>query len=172
MAISQRHPSKYYPHLQLPPDQNIHPLANIISAFFQSYVQHKFFQGKIHRYVVDLYIDSQERAWIIDFNVWGRRTDALLFDWTELTALGAKVSNLKCSTHCQNGEDAKIPIPEVRVVTKDMKSMTYDPLSSFRGPTDVMDLFSGGSGNANGISQEGMPSFDEFMKQCVKPSEL
>jgi len=57
-----------------------------------------------------------------------------------------------------------IPPPEMRVVTRDMKSMTYDPLSIFRGPTDVMDLM-GGNG---GASEE----FEEFMKQCVKPSEM
>ena len=52
----------------------------------------------------------------------------------------------------------------MRVVTKDMKSMTYDPLSSYRGPTDVMDLV-GSDGNYK-------PSFEEFMRQCVRPSEM
>lgn len=61
-------------------------------------------------------------------------------------------------------EEVTIPMPEMRVVTKDMKSMTYDPLSTFRGPTDVMDLMS----STGGASQE----FEEFMKRCVKPSEL
>lgn len=60
---------------------------------------------------------------------------------------------------------SSVPMPEMRVVTKDMKSMTYDPLSSYRGPTDVMDLL----GNGGDTSA---PSFEEFMKQCVRPSEM
>ena len=135
---------------------------------------------------MDLYIDSQERVWIIDFNVWARRTEGLLFDWKELIKLGEVVASMKkiqqeqqlqnqcntmsCDKHGTTSdseskeEEVTIPMPEMRVVTKDMKSMTYDPLSTFRGPTDVMDLMS----STGGASQE----FEEFMKRCVKPSEL
>ena len=54
---------------------------------------------------------------------------------------------------------------EMRVVTKDMKSMTYDLLSSYRGPTDLVNLL-GGSGGTGG--EDSGPSFEEFMKQCVR----
>jgi hypothetical protein len=57
-------------------------------------------------------------------------------------------------------------IPEWKVVTKDMKSMTYDPLSSYRGPTDVINLLGGDSASV------GCDNFEEFMKQCVRPSEM
>ena len=68
-----------------------------------------------------------------------------------------------------------IPMPEFRVVTKDMKDLTYDPLSSFRGPTDVMNLFGvrnneNDSGDGGGF--EGNPSFQQFMEKCVRPSEM
>ena len=59
---------------------------------------------------------------------------------------------------------------ERRVATKDMKSMAYDPLSCYRGPTNVMDLLNNGNGNAD--SDGNMPSFEAFMKQCVRPSEM
>lgn len=160
VAISQRHPSKFYSHLQ-PSDDNDHPLIEIIQKFFGRYVKKRFANGKLHRYVVDLYVDSQERTWIVDFNTWGSRTDGLLFDWEELTNLGIGVSNA-------NHGEMQVE-PEFRVVTKDMKSMTYDPLSSFRGPTDVMDLL--GQGNSDSDGFDGA-SFENFMKQCVRPSEM
>lgn len=129
--------------------------------FFYTYVHKKFAAGILHRYVLDLYVDSQERSWIVDFNVWGSRTDGLLFDWEELSTL-ANANDIR-----RNGATVE---PEMRVVTKDMKSMTYDPLSSFRGPTDVMDLLGQGASESSGF--EGNPSFENFMQQCVRPSEL
>jgi hypothetical protein len=161
VAISQRHPSKYYSHLQAPSEDDDHPLLAIIEKFYKKYVKGRFANGKIHRYVLDLYIDSQQRTWIVDFNVWGSRTDGLLFDWEELTKLGLDASSAK--------NDRLEVEPEFRVVTKDMKSMTYDPLSSFRGPTDVMDLLGHGNGDNDGFDG---PSFENFMKQCVRPSEM
>ena len=34
--------------------------------------------------VLDVYLDKKNRIWIIDFNVFGEPTSALLFEWTEL----------------------------------------------------------------------------------------
>mmetsp|Transcript_26549 Transcript_26549/g.56458 ORF Transcript_26549/g.56458 Transcript_26549/m.56458 type:complete len:526 (+) Transcript_26549:60-1637(+) len=226
VAISQRHHSKFYNHLQHPSvtddgrdhdnntsstssndcnvehEKNIpatspsaypitpHPIAIQIQKFFRTYIRHRFPNANgntssFHKYVVDVYIDSQDRVWIIDFNVWADRTESLLFSWEELMELGHTMTNFKKNLAINNDEwkinanndtesnEAKtisdsdaimIPPPEMRVVTRDMKSMTYDPLSIFRGPTDVMDLM-GGNG---GASEE----FEEFMKQCVKPSEM
>lgn len=171
VGISQRHPSKYYPYLQPPSDETSHPIVNIIQQFFDIYVRNRFAQGAVHRYVIDLYVDSQERTWIIDVNVWGSRTDALLFDWKELAELGDSVSSIKRATTKQTGIESSIPMAEMRVVTKDMKSITYDPLSSFRGPTDVMDFMNVSISGTDG-SLDGIASFQEFMQQCVRPSEM
>ena len=162
VAISQRQTSKFYPHLQPPSDGSAHPSKIIIHAFFQTYIQKRFAQGDIHKYVMDLYLDSQERVWIVDFNVWGDRTDGLLFDWKDLMEIVSQ--NCNNNNEQTEDDDAETKLPEMRVVTKDMKSMTYDPLSSYRGPTDVMDLV-GSDGNYK-------PSFEEFMRQCVRPSEM
>lgn len=167
VALCQRHPTKFYPHLQSSANQ-VNPILPIIQTFFCKYVQKRFANGAVHRYVLDLYVDSQERTWIVDFNVWGSRTDAMLFDWKELMELVQDFSNTK---QICNNLDTESPLraPEFRVVTKDMKSMTYDPLSSFRGPTDAMDLLSCNSDSDGGF--EGT-SFENFMKQCVRPSEM
>ena len=182
MAISQRHPSKYYSHLQQPSvasdddnDENDdyvgsilyprppHPHAVTILAFFESYVRDRFAGGSMSRYVMDVYLDVRDRAWIVDFNVWGGRTDCgpLFEGWGELSALGDRARGARSA----GGR----PIPEMRVVTRDMKSMTYDPLSSYRGPTDVVNLLGGGGGIGG---EDCGPSFEEFMKQCVRPSKM
>ncbi|KAL7448972.1 hypothetical protein ACHAWC_001079, partial [Mediolabrus comicus] len=92
VAISQRHPTKFYSHLQLSEEDynndEIHPTTLIIHSFYKTYIQHRFAHGDISRYVMDVYVDSQERTWIVDFNVWGTRTDSLLFDWDELMKIG------------------------------------------------------------------------------------
>lgn len=169
IAISQRHPTKFYSHLQLSEEDEYHPTTLIIHSFYKTYIQHRFAHGNMSRYVMDVYVDSQERTWIVDFNVWGVRTDSLLFDWDELMKIGNGVMKLKKEEDC-------VPMPELRVVTKDMKDLTYDPLSSFRGPTDVMDLLGAGGGsggdNEGEGGFEGNPSFRQFMEQCVRPSEL
>ena len=178
VAISQRHPTKFYSHLQLPSskedgddddndevqDQQQNPTyVETIQTFYKTYVQKRFANGKVHRYVMDVYVDSQERTWIVDFNVWATRTDGLLFDWEELMRIGQdRVS----SERGDEGHDE----PEVRVVTKDMKDLTYDPLSSFRGPTDVMSLMGGAGNNDDGGFEPS--SFQNFMEQCVRPSEM
>ena len=180
IAISQRHPTKFYSHLQLPADQDNdddddeeevqhhhHPTyVEIIQDFHETYVQNRFADGQVHRYVMDVYVDSQERTWIVDFNVWGTRTDALLFDWVELMTIGQD-----CVSETNDNDDdvGEISVPEVRVVTKDMKDLTYDPLSSFRGPTDVMSLMGAGSNDDGGFEPS---SFKNFMEQCVRPSEM
>ena len=185
IGISQRHATKFYTHLQ-PPNQEEelhHPISNVITSFHETYVQHRFNDGKMDRYVMDVYVDSQERVWIVDFNVWARRTDALLFDWDELIQLageqqsvGSKSGGDDHNDNCnnENGEENNCQeanlMPEWRVVTKDMKDLTYDPLSSFRGPTDVMNLMGGGGNNEDGGFDA--TSFKDFMEQCVRPSEM
>jgi hypothetical protein len=170
VAISQRHPSKYYPHLQQSSCEQFNPIIATIRKFFCQYVRKRFSGGRVHRYVLDLYVDSQERTWILDFNVWGSRTDGLLFEWKELMDLGLNVSST-VRNHKPFEREPIRPIPQFRVVTEDMKSMTYDPLSSFRGPTDVIDLMGSCNSDNNGSFADN-PSFEDFMKQCVHPSEI
>ena len=131
VAISQRHPSKYYSHLQQPSvasddenDENDdyvgsilyprppHPHAVTILAFFESYVRDRFAGGSMSRYVMDVYLEVRDRAWIVDFNVWGGRMDCgpLFEGWGELSALG------DCARGARSAGGR--PIPEMRVVTR------------------------------------------------------
>ncbi len=115
-AISQRHCITHYPFL-LEQQQEI---RDRIQAFFQQFIQHQFYDE--HEYVFDVYIDQQNRVYLIDFNVFYPTTDALLFDWKELYTLSSTI--------------IKDP-PLMRVVeTKD--SILPDPLSSYRVPVDFV----------------------------------
>jgi hypothetical protein len=167
-------------HQQQEKQQQQHPYVAIILEFYMTYVQYTFANGKVDNYILDIYLDTHNRVWIIDFNIWGSRTDALLYNWEELIVLANKVHNVTSSNSNNTGvtsSNANVGltttaleiIPEWKVVTKDMKSMTYDPLSSYRGPTDVVNLLGGGSGDSACVGGE---NFEEFMKQCVRPSEM
>lgn len=217
IAICQRHPSKYYNHLQIMDDDNNlssndlddcedsdagdtgiqqqqqqnqqqHPYVDIIQEFYLTYVQYKFANGKVDNYVLDIYLDTRNRVWIIDFNIWGSRTDALLYNWDELILLANQIHDVKRGDSSSNntgdgnagvtgcssdvGLTSLKVIPEWKVVTKSMNSMTYDPLSSYRGPTDVINLLGGSGGSSSSINGVGGENFEEFMKQCVRPSEM
>ena len=82
------------PNLLIPPillcetRQWPYPSVILYAAFFESYVRDRFAGGSMSRYIV--YLDVRDRAWIVDFNVWGGRTDCgpLFDDWSELSALG------------------------------------------------------------------------------------
>ena len=113
--------------------------------FFEDCIRQRFASGACANYVVDVYLDQSNRPWILDFNVWARTTDSLLFEWSELVTLDV--------------EDD----PHVRIV-ETANEVRQDPLASYRAPIDAVDLASMTGGDAT--------QFEEFMKQCQKPSEL
>jgi hypothetical protein len=79
------------------------------------------------RYVMYVYLDNvRDCAWIVDFNVRGGRTDCgpLFDDWIELWRWAT------ARARSEGGVGGGRLMPEMRVVTKDMKSMMYNPLSS------------------------------------------
>lgn len=73
--------------------------------------------------VFDVYIDATSRVWLVDFNVFGYPTGALLFDWNELAQSFARA-------------DARDVEVDYRVVTSATAVMPSDSGLS-RGPIDV-----------------------------------
>jgi len=142
IGISQRHHSQHFPHLS----RDRFVIRLMIIEFFDEIVHNRFASGRVANYVFDAYIDKKEKVWIVDFNVWGTRTDPLMFEWSELVAM-----------------DAPDALPEIRVVETD-KQVRADPLSSYRAPIDCIHVAS----VTGGISAQ----FEEFMKQCERPSAL
>lgn len=139
VAISQRNHTQHYPHLLRDKDD----IQSTVLTFFDEYVQNQFADGMVSRYVLDVYIDQKQRVWIVDFNVWGKSTDTLLFEWSELLTLDV--------------EDE----PTFRIV-ETAQEVRQDPLSSYRAPIDTVDLASMTTASSQ---------FEEFMKQCERPSQ-
>jgi hypothetical protein len=142
VAISQRNHTQHYPHLLLDAPR----IREKLSDFFEDYVRERFADGAVGNYVLDVYMDQKDRVWILDFNIWARSTDSLLFEWPELLTIDG------------DEEEAVFKIVETA------QQVRQDPLASYRAPIDTVDL-------AN-MTQGDMKQFEEFMKQCRKPSEL
>jgi hypothetical protein len=141
LAISQRNHTQHYPHLS----QDVSSwMTTKLLDFFYDTIQHVFAKDAVHNYVVDMYIDQKQRVWLVDFNVWGRSTDSLLLEWSELTMLDLEEE------------------PCVRIV-ETTQQVRQDPLSSYRAPIDTVDLAS--------MTRGDKTEFEEFMKQCQKPTQ-
>ena len=146
MAISQRHHIQYYPHLK----QDHQSIRKNIINFFDHVIRDNYASGQdIPNYVFDVYVDKNDRVWLIDFNLYHTRTDALLFTWEEIQSIASSLASL--------GEES---MPKMRIVENE-NEVHYDPLASYRAPIDTVDLAS---------DQFGSQSFQEFMKLCQKPS--
>ncbi|GKY98643.1 hypothetical protein MPSEU_000821000 [Mayamaea pseudoterrestris] len=134
VAVCQRHDSQHFPHLQ----RDAYMIRSLIVEFFDEIVCGKFANGAIVKYVFDCYVDQHEKVWIVDFNVWGRRTDTLLYTWDELEAMDSDM-------------------PEMRIVETD-KQVRSDPLASYRAPIDAVHLASLTGGDPK--------AFEALMKLC------
>ena len=132
-----------------------------IIDFFHQTIQYTYANNTIHNYVFDVYIDKNDRVWLIDFNIWADRTDTLLFSWEEIINITNKVMTNSNSNDKNDNDIGKENVyPEIRVVMED-NQVKCDPLSSYRVPIDTVDLAS---------EQFGTHSFQEFMAMCQPPS--
>lgn len=90
LAVSQRHPSIYFPHLSKKEEQD--KLIQQISARFEKHIRHRF---TLTRYAFDVFVGKppKMKVSLVDFSPWGPSTDPLLFDWEELADLHAKAES-------------------------------------------------------------------------------
>ena len=81
---------------------------HVIQEVMTDWIIPNFAHGQVSNFVVDVYMDQQNRLWILDFNVWGIRTDSLLFDWNELQQqqqFGNNKNNNKNDKNDNNNND-------------------------------------------------------------------
>ena len=141
VALTQRHTDQYFDHIV----QDRDDLLFMVQEFFTEVVQHQYADGAIPNYVMDVYIDRQDRVWIVDFNIWGDRTDALLFEWDELNEWpGDKETEFRMI------ETAKEILPQA--------------LHNYRAPVDTVYLAGLTGGNPD--------KFQAFMDLCQQPSAM
>ena len=95
----------------------------------------------------------------MDFNPWSQSTDSLLFDWSELVTMDDEDADVTGD----DDDDEPQLLPDFRIVETNQQ-VRQDPLASYRAPIDTVDLASMVGGDAK--------QFEEFMKQCQKPSEI
>jgi hypothetical protein len=162
IAISQRNHSEHYPHLK----KEYMKIRSLLIDFYDEFIHGNFADGLIQNYVFDVYVDKNERVWLIDFNLWSTRTDALLFTWDDLMQLQSDeyIEDLEQNTEEVNTSDIiemANTKPEIRVVMSE-REVHYDPLANYRAPIDTVDL----------ASENGSKAFQEFMAMCSKPSEI
>jgi D123 len=188
LGISQRHQQYHFPFLPQHQDEYL----ELICDFYNLVIRPNVHQMSYHlqQYVVDLYIDQQQRIWIIDFNVWGTRTDALLFHWSELITL-ANQAELKQQQR-QNIDDAKDGADresghsniDLRIVESSLSNdangdghhhhhhqqpppIYPNPLSNYKAPMDALFLRNHGD-----VVTTATTTFQDFMKLCVRPSTI
>lgn len=150
IAISQRNHTQQFPHLVT---EKMFIRSEIID-FYAEFI-HKNSIG-MKNYIFDVYIDRKERPWLVDFNVWGTQTDALLFTWEDLARMAEEPAELQDSLDTLVNQK-----PEIRVVETE-NEVRHDPLASYRAPIDTINLASMSTSDAS--------KFEEFMKMCSKPS--
>merc|ERR1712150_55423 len=104
-----------------------------------------------------MFTSTEERPWLVDFNVWGTQTDALLFTWEDLARMTKEPAEQQDSVNTLANQK-----PEIRVVETE-NEIRHDPLASYRAPIDTINLASMTTSDAS--------KFEEFMKMCSKPSQ-
>jgi D123 len=157
VAISQRHSTSHFPHLVQQQDE----IRQRLVDFHGEYVKNRFAvnhqQGGapvVANYVLDAYIDRHDKVWIVDFNVWGSRTDPLLFTWRQLERMDV------------NGVGAGAAAAAKIRVVETPKQVRHDPLASYRAPIDAVHVASlTGGGGGMGSAR----AFEEFAKLCRRP---
>jgi hypothetical protein len=166
VAISQRHDTQQFDHLASVPSSAQDDIQQLIHTFFHEIVQTNF---SLNNYCLDVYVDKQQRVWVLDFNVWHTRTDALLFTWKELMELATN-TNTNQQQSCEEGESTTTTTTSTTTTTcccckivfrvVQESQVQQDPLASYRAPTDMTTTIPYLTNH-----------FEEFMNMCQKPSE-
>jgi D123 len=171
IGISQRYQHYFYPFLQSCREDYVH----LIYDFYTTVVDANW-KYKMDKYTLDLYIDQQRRLWIIDFNVWGTRTDALLFHWSELVSLSEQVKFEQHRNGTMNAQvDDAVRNIDYRIVEASnsldhQQPIHPNPLSNYKAPLDA--LFLGSSSVNTSDDATSATTFQDFMKLCVRPSTM
>merc|ERR1712142_120185 len=99
VAFCQRHDDAFFPFIAA----NEAEIRRDIQDFFQRNVKGKFHQDN---YVMDVFRKSRGEVLLLDFGPWGRVTDSLMFDWTELNELSSAVENNSSSSTSSNATES------------------------------------------------------------------
>jgi D123 len=152
IAICQRHHTDYWPHVAHDLEYR-RTIQQVITTFFETVIL-TCSSFPLSSFVFDVYVDRKHKVWLVDFNVWGSTTDALLFDWDEL--LLQPPEPVVENTNNGNDETPQSPL-QFRVV-EHARHVQAHPLSNYKAPVDLLDL----AGDSRQCR--------EFMSLCERPT--
>ena len=101
LAVSQ-HDANYYQHLTSPSHRQRTMTA--IRRFVDEEVVERLTADGEGR-VLDVYVDAEERVWLVDVKPWSTRTDSALFTWDELLDMADEEDELEDGESGEEGED-------------------------------------------------------------------
>lgn len=118
VGICQRDCSAAYDFLE----GEIPRLRPLISELFQTTVKETF---PLKSYTMDVYVDKNNKVWLLDFNVFGSPTNPLLFEWS----------------HLSKSPSATLPLPDAVpfLVVKGSYDILASDLGAARGPLESVD---------------------------------
>lgn len=160
VGVSQRHIQEHYAFLFDQQDR----LCDLIYEFYYTHFcgrssskKARFFPDPDFSF--DVYVDKNNRVYLLNINVFGAITDTLLFSWEELLEFRDEV-RLQEATRRANGDDDDDEADEHQVIdfriVEAKGALGPNPLSSYRAPTDLIDNLAGGAG------------FEAFMDQVKR----
>lgn len=126
LGICQRDCCTYFDFLAADCDR----ICDIIEKFFKTFIENecallnckcnssRLFSWLFSADTVDVYVDTSDKVWIVDFNPFGAPTDALLFQWDEFNTVAVHDS------------------VEVRIIENEDEVLP-SAAASYRGPVDV-----------------------------------
>jgi len=144
VGISQRHYNTFFDYLV----QNKEKILRGITNFFNSRIKDEFAESN---YTFDVYINSQNRFYVLDFNPFGELTDALLFTWDELNGI-------------DNATNIDVDSEDFFRIVTESNNIQPSPYMRYGMPTDVVDL-------ACGEDIQKMIDFLNVKELVVKPGE-
>jgi len=109
-------------------------LVDVLCSFFLNIIKPKFL---LANFVYDVYVDSNDKAWIIDFGPFGGKTDPLFFYWKELFSTSSAESS---SAEVTSPSDQSIsPTFELRLHLSDGFFLPREKMAA-RFPRDIADF--------------------------------
>lgn len=146
IGISQKDVATFYPFLK----NDSARIQDVILGFFDEKVKDKLLTASV---VLDVYVDKQDRVWIVGFSPFGEtsETDSFLFTWTELETQASRPD-----ARGHDFESFRVVQTESHVLPRDTS------VGASRGPSDFRliseDIFSRNSkllqGNASSSDSE------------------
>mgnify|MGYP001377946800 CR=1 FL=1 len=86
-------------------------------------------------YTLDIYIDRKNRIWLLDFNVYSRATDALLFTWDKILNFNVVVDEKNHEQH-----EFRIVMDESQVKSSQL-TMHKVPAEFVNNPKNFIEEF-------------------------------